>query len=425
MLNYDIDKRPSASDSFDELEIIELFIKSPKNKIIKKVLRELKMNENKENENNHIFKRHNSVHITPHHNFNFNQTFQNHTMIYQGYFNNMSMNNQIYFQNNCTNMNQINTNMISSQNNLVNKNEGIYKDIYPEIKEKKINVKFIFPKKNIYIKIPSSLRKDELYSTVNYMNYIYNIRLDFPSNDIIEMIELFHNGIELENDDSPINFIKDFDSIIVKINEPEIELYNESINLKTRNSEKINIYIDSVNDVYLKSRIGLILGENMTFEEMMKLLCLRINIKFHYNDNINIINNTQIIYNKELKSYNKTLFKNEIINGNHLIIEYSVLESKSDDYSIIKNPGKHLHVSVKDEIDNLKFNFHAGTLQKIKDFYKYLNLYLIEKKGIKENENLIIYIGNIELKKDNERTFNSLGIRNDFTCIIKVIKKDL
>jgi len=163
----------------------------------------------------------------------------------------------------------------------------------------------------------------------------------------------------------------------------------------------------------------------MAFEEMIKLLCLKLHIKFHYNDYIKIIGrSSSTIYDQKFKSYNKTLFKNKIKNGDHLIIEYKVLESKSDDYLISHKLGKHLHVSVKDEIDNLEFNFHAGTLQKIKDFYKYLNLYLIEKKEIKENENLMISIGNIELKKDDEKTFNSLGIRNDFTCIINV-KKDL
>ena len=111
MLNYDVNKRPNASDSLDELEIVELFVKSPSNKIIKKVLRELKLNDNKKNNNNQNF-----------------QNDQNYPMNYQGYTNNM--NNQFMFQNNFVNMNQINANM----NSMMDKK---YKDIYPEIKEKK------------------------------------------------------------------------------------------------------------------------------------------------------------------------------------------------------------------------------------------------------------------------------------------------
>ena len=245
MLNYDINKRPNVSDILDELEIIELFIKSPKNKIIKKVLRELKINDNKENENNQNFQ-----------NNNCNQNFQNpqnYPMLYQDNFYNM--NNQIIFQNNGINMNQINTNMsqINSNmnstmdkmnlNNQYNEKNTIenkeYKDIYPEIKEKKIKVKFIFYKKDYYyIQIPSSLRKDELYSVANDIQ----IREYTPfAKDNIEMIELFHNGIELENDDSPINCINDFDSIIVEFNNSEIELYKESLHLKAKFSEILYI----------------------------------------------------------------------------------------------------------------------------------------------------------------------------------------
>jgi hypothetical protein len=436
MLNYDINKRPSASDCLDELEIIELFIKSPKNKIIKKVLRDLKISKNKVNENNRNFKRHNSVQIFPNFkNTNFNQTFQsiqnfqnpqNYPMLYQGNFYNM--NNQNIFQNNGINMNQINANInqinlnmnsmmdkmnLNNQNNLEDNLEKLYNDIYPEINEKKINVKFIFPEKNYYIKIPSSLRKDELYSTVNYIRYQENEFINFPSNDITEMIELFHNGIELENDDSPINCIKEFDSIIVKFNNYEYDLYIDSLHLKAKNSEIISIKIQGG---FRESTIVLLLEKNMTVEEMMKAFCLRIYINLPYINTIYFTyNGVRLIYNKTLDEYNISR------SGCSLNTQYWRLNINLDDYSIIKNPGKHLHVCVKDEIDNSEFNCHAGTLQKIKDFYKDLDLYFITIGKSKIKESSIIYIENIELKKDEEKTFNSLGIRNDFTCIIKTI----
>ena len=370
MINNDINKRPSASDSFDELEIIELFIKSPKNKIIKKVLRDLKMNVNKENENSH----------------NFN-----------------------------TNMNQMNSNInsmmdrmsLNNQNNDKNKNnfedEILYENIYPQIMENKIKVKFIFPRKTYYIQIPSFLRKDELYSTVNY---IHNREIDFPSNDIIEMIELFHNGIELENDDSPINFIKDFDSIIVKINEPKIELYEESLLLKKKNSKIINI-VFNILDI---SKLVISFEENMTVEEMIKIFCL-----YNY-INLSFIGHINLYYRTTKLEYNKVLLEYNITELSELKINSWELEYKPDYYSIFKNPGKHLHVSVKDEINNSEFKFHAGTLLKIKYFYYDLYLKAFENK---QNTEFLISIGNTELKKEDERTFNCLGIRNDFTCIIK------
>ena len=407
MLNYDINKRPSARDILDELEIIELFIKSPKNKIIKKVLRELKMSENKENENSR--------------NFKSNQNFQNpriYPMNYQDNFNNM--NNQIIFQNNGINMNQINANMNWNQmNSMMNKmnlnnqnnekkdfeNEDEYEDIYPQIKEKKINIKLSLPRQTYKIKIPSSLRKDELYSTVNY---IHNKEIDFPSNDIIEMIELFYNDIELENDDSPINCIKDFDQITAKINEPEIELYKQSLSLKKKNSKIIHNILFNILGI---SKSVISFEENMTIEEMIKIFCIYNYINLSYIDNINLY------YRDEKLESNKILIEYNIKELSELKIESWDLEFKPEDYSTFKHLGKHLHVSVKDEINNTKFNFHAGTLQSIQYFYSYLMLRNIKNEGIKDN--LIISVGNIELKKDDERTFNSLGIRNDFTCIIK------
>ena len=359
MLDDDINKRPSASDILDELEIIELFIKSPKNKILKKVLRELKTSENKENENSRNFKRLNSA-----------QHMQN-----------------------------------NDKKNFEDENE--YEDIYPQLEGKKISVKFIFPRQTYKIQIPSYLRKDELYSTVNY---IHNQEIDFPSNDINDMIELFHNDIELENDDSPINCIPNFDSIIVKINEPEIELYKQSLSLKKKNSKIIHNILFNILNI---SKSVISFEEKMTIEEVIKIFCIYNYINLSYIGHINLYYDT-----KKLES-NKTLLEYNIKENSELEIKSWDLKFKPEDYFTFKHPGKHLHVSVKDKINNTKFNFHAGTLQNIKYFCSYLNLYLknYNKKEIKDN--LIISVGNIEIKKDDERTFNSLGIRNDFTCIIK------
>ena len=330
MLNYDNNKRPSASDSLDELEIVELFVKSPNNKIIRKILRELKLNDNKKNDNNQNF-----------------QNAQNYPMNYQGYTNNM--NNQFMFQNNYVNMNQINTNMNSTT-------DKEYEDIYPEIKEKKIKVNFIFDNEYYYVQIPSSLRKDELYSSVKYICPIIPY---YGNIEMIEMIELFHNGIELENDDSKINGIKDFDSIIVKLNNSEKELYKceESLHLKTKFSKKLfNIFLEASDG----NKLVLNLEENMTIEEMMKVFCINNNIKWPH------IQKHIILYCRRALQYNKTLFECHIHEGAILQIFFS---NYYDSYTKSHNPGKMLNVSVKEEIGNLEFNYTTGTLQKIKDFY--------------------------------------------------------
>ena len=150
----------------------------------------------------------------------------------------------------------------------------------------------------------------------------------------------------------------------------------------------------------------------MTIEKMKKIFCLYNYINLSYIDHINLY------YKDTMLEYNKTLFEYNIKGLSELKIKSWELEHKPNDYSTFKNPGKHLHVSVKDEINNLEFNFHAGTLQKIEYFYSYLYLYIKAFEN-KQNKEILISIGNIELKKDDERIFNSLGIRNDFSCIIK------
>ena len=152
----------------------------------------------------------------------------------------------------------------------------------------------------------------------------------------------------------------------------------------------------------------------MTIEEMMKVFCIYNYIKWPH-----IGNHTIIFRSRQLK-YNSTLIECNIGEKSELKIYFMPMYGNAS-YSVIRYLGKHLHVSIKDEIDNLEFNFHAGTLQKIKDFYKDLDLYFITIGKSKIKESSIIYIENIELKKDEEKTFNSLGIRNDFTCIIKTI----
>ena len=151
----------------------------------------------------------------------------------------------------------------------------------------------------------------------------------------------------------------------------------------------------------------------MTIEELMKVFCIYNYIKCPH------ISNPLLVYNNQILKYNRTLIDYNIGQKSMLHIFFNKYDNAS--YSVIRYLGKHLHVFIKDEIDNLEFNFHAGTLQKIKDFYKDLDLYFKARGKSKIIESSIIYIENIELKKDEEKTFNSLGIRNDFTCIIKTI----
>jgi len=65
------------------------------------------------------------------------------------------------------------------------------------------------------------------------------------------------------------------------------------------------------------------------------------------------------------------------------------------------------------------FNINIGTLNQIKELYN-LYIFRFHSKGI-------IYPGGIEIKKDDERTFSEIGIRDNFKCILfgnSLIKKN-
>jgi len=81
-------------------------------------------------------------------------------------------------------------------------------DIYPYIKEEKINITFnINNKKKKTIKIPCTLRKNELYYTAEVFLY------DLNDDDYYTGIELYYKNKLLNNDDSLIENISNDDII--------------------------------------------------------------------------------------------------------------------------------------------------------------------------------------------------------------------
>ena len=84
-------------------------------------------------------------------------------------------------------------------------------------------------------------------------------------------------------------------------------------------------------------------------------------------------------------------------------------------------PGKDLKVTlVNYNNNNIITNGKVGTLGQIKnlyDFVKYEIELLLTKKLL---ENPRIYPGGIEVKENDERTFSSIGIRDNFICKVKL-----
>ena len=146
-------------------------------------------------------------------NFN-NMHFMNfNNMPFMNFNNNQNMN---YNPSQAQNMFQMNNqfNMLLSSDNFkkenlpkekpFNLNEKTSENLFPYIKGERIEIIFV-NSKNIskIVKIPKSLRKNDIYSIVGkYKSFKYS-----------EITKLMHNNIILENDDSSIDCILNGDSI--------------------------------------------------------------------------------------------------------------------------------------------------------------------------------------------------------------------
>ena len=322
-------------------------------------------------------------------NLDINMMYQNLNMMNQ-----MMQMNQMQMMNQMMQMNQMNQ-------LLLNKKE--FKDIYPYINEKKINITFISEdnKKFENIKIPFSLRKNEIYATANKFKSINN-------SNLYSDIKLFHNNKLLENDDSTIECILDGD--LIKII-PDVDYnYSEYKSLLEENKNSPIINFIFIGD----SRFNLVrkFPNNITIKKMFEIFFKSIKIKE------NKIKEFVFIYSGEyINIYDNELLKNKFHNSNANIEFY--LKKNIIIYPC--GPGKVLSITIEND-KNLILNIEEGTLEQIKNFcYKLkgrLNDY-----GYQLLDNPIIFPEEIELKDNDIRTFSSIGIRNNFTCKVKILKK--
>jgi hypothetical protein len=313
-------------------------------------------------------------------NFGFGQMNQNQN---NQMMNMMNLMNIMNMMNMANQMNQ----MIQAQNQ-----EIIYDDIYPEIKEDKINIIFILSNNTRkYIKIPSSLRKNELYLVAErFRNIKYS--------DII----LFYKNQLLNNDETTIEFISDGDSINMnEILDVDLNYYNSLLSRKS-NKDLYNVTLE-INS----GKINRAFPKDATIEEIIKpfLSIMRIPFKLYHKDYY-------------IKYSNRLL---------HLEDKNPLYQNFSNERLIFmeigkrKCHGKLLAVTIKNENDTLTNEFVAGTLQQIKCFYEEIKskLYCNQYKLM---DNPIIIPGEIELKMDDERTISSIGIRENFICKVKIQK---
>ena len=299
----------------------------------------------------------------------------------------------LFFLPNSVMNNQIINNNIR-KNNEINEKETI-EDVYPYILEDKKIIKFKRYDDTIKkVKIPISLRKNELYSTANY----------YKINKYADILFLSYNNLNLEKDESSINNIIDGAEIFIMEELKGIESNYYQNYLKKYNDKDLITILFYQNYCLSKSlRFSL----NSTIKEMLKIYLFEMNIPEEYK------NDYHFIYNSKTINNSSDLLKNIFNNNSQIkVIEKNILGTQA-------KKGKILEVTIKHN-NNLLYNCNIGTLNQLKDFYL-----LMEKQINNFNKIQKIEVEKKNLKNEDENsTFSSLGIRKDFICNIKYINDD-
>lgn len=286
----------------------------------------------------------------------------------------------------------LNSNNLNQINNEINMNQEV-EDVYPYISEDKKIIKFTRYDNTIKkVKIPNSLMKNELYSTANF--YKLNRWAD---------ILLSYNNLNLENDDSSIDDIIDGAEILIIEQVKDIEQDYYINYLENHKNEKLlNILFCYSNNNTIKCiKVSL----NTSIKELLKIYLLEMNIPERYKDNYIFLYNSSTINNSS------SLIK-ELINQNNS----KIIVIERENIGICIKKGKVLKAKIKHKSKIIE-TYDIGTLNQIKD------LYAILRQNIKNfNEvNKIIINGKEYQREDENRTFSSIGIKNDFSCKIEYI----
>ena len=301
---------------------------------------------------------------------------------------------KFYHSNNNKNMNLNNQKQINSLLNNLNPNypglhQGYYNNIknpLPYMKEEKIIIKFINSDYEIInVKIPKDITKIDFYSIAKLYKVFY----------FTNMI-LIHNENILDNDDSSIDEIKEGDNIIIIEDRdyPDDSYYNY-LQQKYKGTNKINIEFKLENSG-LAQLISL--SKEVTIFEMIKAYNLR-----------NGLNNKNIKYRFNGKTINpndETKIGEKYLNNDRIKV-HQVFTSLN--FYIIGRK-----IKAKSKINGERIERTIGKLNSIQLLFSsnFFGVY------IKNNEK--IYIGkNIIKKGDDDISFFSLGIKNDFDFVIK------
>ena len=378
--------------------------------------------------NNHMNVMNNHINVMNNHINNMNnQNMGNNpnNMNYQNMENNPNMMNNQNMGNNPNNMNyqnmENNPNMMNNQNmgnnpnmmnnqnignnpNMMNNNNeednnNRFKDVYPYINGNKIQIILEGENnKRVYILIPTSLRSNELYYTARkYRNEILD-------KYYFSKIKLYHNNILLNDDDTPIEFINNGDTICMR---RSISSSYQNI-FQNQNPPMINIifrFSDNIVDRFCRP-----FPINISIRQMFIFIFEEF---FEENER----NFFYFVYNGSvINTEDNTLLSNFF----SIFSYYQNIEIKKFSNILEDLPGKVFNVSIQNN-RNLELDFTVGTLEQIRSFRRRLNQGIENLRySIINNPILNPGEGEIELSEDDERTFSSIGIRDNCICRVEL-----
>ena len=258
--------------------------------------------------------------------------------------------------------------------------------------------RIILNNKRVYILIPTSLKNNELYYTAR------KFRKKILDN-YFSKIKLYHNNILLNDDDTLIEFIYNGDTICMR-NSISLSYQNNFQN--NQNSPFINIFF-IVND-NISKRFCRAFPINISIRQMFIIIFEQF---FEENER----NFFYFVYNGSIiNTEDNTLLSNFVSFQNNQNIEIRYYFNLLEDF-----PGKIFNVDIQNNNRNSILNLKVGTLEQIKSFRRRINQE-IENLRYSIINNPILNPGEIELNEDDERTFSSIGIRDDCICRVELLE---
>ena len=323
-------------------------------------------------------------------NMNMNNNMLNNPFLNNNYnmnmmnMNMMNMNMNMMNNQNFINPNNINQNMNLNQINQNLENNNSVEDVLPYINEPKKILKFSTISNNsngnyITVKLPNSITRSDLYSIAK------KYQTDYYS-DII----LSYNNYLLKSDNSTIEGIPENSiiNIIEDVDYPDDSYYNNLMK-KNEKEEKIRFGFNFPSG----ERKFLLFPNNITFSEMEKAAFSKLSL------------NT-----KSTRILDLPIYKNQKLNT---LINHCFHIDKCHSINSHWKFGKIINAKIKD-INEKEVNVvQIGTLNSTLQLYK--NAETLCSRKVKK-----LSIKNKLIERENIKSLASIGINEDFECIVEL-----